>query len=158
MNADQNNLTQLIAEIPFFRDLAPPQVKQILPLFRRIQVQAGQVLFEEGAESQEMYLLLSGRLSVKTRRVDLGEILAVGVVGEMGVITGQPRSATVVASEDSRLFAIRKIGLDILLSKNTDIGMQVYRNLSRILCDRLAANNIRLEDYAHPQDEAPDEV
>ena len=76
-----------------------------------------------------MYLLLSGRLSVKTRKVDLGEIRPVGVVGEMGVVTGQPRCATIVASEDSQLLAIRKTTLDMLLKKDADIGMQVYKNL-----------------------------
>ena len=112
-----------------------------------------------------MYLLLSGKLFVKTEEVDLGKIDPIGLVGEMGVVTGQPRSATIVASEDSRLFGIRRIQLDALLKKDPYLGMRVYKNLSHMLCDKLVVNNIRMEDYAHllddyvqPPDETCDEV
>jgi len=148
MDSDRRNLSRLVAKIPLFEDLAPQQARQILSLCRDVNLQAGQTLFEEGTKSQEMYLLLSGKLFVRAQGIELGKIHPVGVVGEMGVLTGQPRCATIAASEGSRLFGIRKIQLDALLKKDPYLGMRVYKNLSRILCDKLTLFSCHFQEMA----------
>jgi len=78
---------------------------------RWTQLSAGEVLFREGDEADSMYVVVSGRLRA-TRRED-GQILPVGeitrgeTVGEMALLTGGKRSATVQAMRDCVL-----VGLD----------------------------------------------
>jgi lysophospholipid hydrolase len=63
----------------------------------------GDVLFREGDADDAMYLVVSGRLRVAPRRGPPREVRRGESVGELGVLTGGPREATVVAVRDSDL-------------------------------------------------------
>ena len=62
-------------------------------------------------------------------------------MGEIGLVTGQPRSATVIAEGASSVFEISKLKFDILLKKYPEIGSIIYRNIIHILSERLDGNN-----------------
>ena len=80
------------------------------PLNRQV-LYKGDILFEEGAPGDAAYLIKSGSVNV-TSKVDGQEsVIATlsrgSMVGEMAVITGEPRMATVIAAEQSELITIR---------------------------------------------------
>ena len=66
-------------------------------------------------------------------------------MGEMGVLTDQPRSASVVANQPSRMLSIRRDDLLRLIEEDKDMGFKIYQNVTRLLCNRLRDNNILLE-------------
>ncbi len=73
-----------------------------------VNLRGGQVLFQEGDPSTSLYIVVSGRLRAITQKPDgtvkvLNEIAAGESIGEMGLITGAPRSATIIALRDSCL-------------------------------------------------------
>ena len=75
-----------------------------------IKIEKGQVLFNEGDLSEQMYFLKSGKLKV-TRNLDdkevvLGNVTPGELVGEISFFDKNPRTATVVADEDSELAVI----------------------------------------------------
>ena len=76
----------------------------------------------------------------------MAAILPVTTVGEMGVITGQPRSATVEAVEESQVLSLKKAHFDALLGREMDIAGHVYRNVIHILATKLVDDNIHLRD------------
>jgi len=78
----------------------------------------------------------------------LGEILPGTTIGEMGVLTGSPRSATAVSVEDSGGFAIEGTALMRLLDSDDEIRTKVLWNVVRILADRLIGANRQIETYA----------
>jgi CRP/FNR family transcriptional regulator, cyclic AMP receptor protein len=103
----------------------------------------GDVLFREGESASAAYLLKRGRLEAVRERdgktVTLGEVLPGEFVGEMAHIGGEPRSATVRATEPSELVEIPLGMLDFLLfSKPT-----WTKALLRTLCKRLTQANER---------------
>ncbi len=63
----------------------------------------------------------------------------------MGVLTDEPRSATVVAVDSCTVLAIPRDELFDLIRNDKDIGFQIYRNVTKILIERLRDNNILLE-------------
>lgn len=79
--------------------------ERALPYFETRDLAAGDTLFMQGDRPDAIYLLRSGRLSAHVgqggREVWVRSIRAGGMVGEMGVFRGLPRSATVRADEDS---------------------------------------------------------
>jgi SulP family sulfate permease len=79
--------------------------ERALPFFETRDLAAGEVLFAQGDRPDAIYLLRSGRLSAHVRQgareVWVRSIHAGGMVGEMGVFRGMPRSATVRAEADS---------------------------------------------------------
>ena len=92
-------------------------------------------------------ILISGQLSIVT-----GEGIRVATIfpvntGEMGVITGEPRSATVEASKQSNIFVVRKAAFDGMLSDDGDMRATVYKNIIDVLSVKLNNDNVRLRDH-----------
>ena len=105
-----------------------------------------------------MFILLQGRLSVVgPKGTQLGDILPGASCGEMGVFTGLPRTATVIAVQKSVGFAITKQDLHTAL--RADLGMQVkvLQNVIILLSERLASAGTNIEDYAGKLKQAEDE-
>ncbi|MED5414670.1 MAG: response regulator, partial [Candidatus Latescibacterota bacterium] len=76
-------------------------------------------------------------------------ILPVTMVGEMGVITGQPRVATVEATKPTAMFIIQKDKFDAVLRDDDEIRSKVYRAIIDVLSGKLSNDNVRLRDYQH---------
>jgi CRP-like cAMP-binding protein len=92
-----------------------------------------------------MFVLLTGTLSVTALEgTVLTSLSPITIVGEMGLITGQPRSATVVAESQISVFEISKLKFEILMKKYPEIGFKTYRNIIHILSERLDNNNTLL--------------
>ncbi|MBI2502074.1 MAG: response regulator [Candidatus Latescibacteria bacterium] len=144
----ENQLLQVLRKIPLFKGLDPPKIKKILGLCMHKVYQPEQLICRSGAPSDEMYILLSGELAVVTSEaVKLASIKPVTTVGEMGVITAQPRSATVQAIQPSNLFVLNKQQLDAALRDDQAMQGQIYLNIVQILSDKLDGDNARLRNY-----------
>jgi CRP/FNR family transcriptional regulator, cyclic AMP receptor protein len=131
-------LLMIIGKIPMFSGLQAAHAKRVLSLCEFRSVEAGKTLFREGEPSDDMLILLSGRLRVSSAdQVVLATIIPVAPVGEMGLITGQPRSANVDASEACTLLVLRKTAFDRLMRSHADICVRVYRSVIQTLSQRL---------------------
>jgi predicted acylesterase/phospholipase RssA/CRP-like cAMP-binding protein len=89
------------------------------PELERVDIKVGEVLFEQGEAGDSMYLVCSGALGVRLKAQDGSEevidTLAPGVVvGELAVLSGQERSATVYGLEDASLLRITPAGFEAL--------------------------------------------
>jgi NTE family protein len=113
----------------------------LLSLARRatsLSIDGGRMLFEEGAPSDALYILVSGALSVSMLADDgsiirLSELYAGDTIGEMGVLTGQPRTATVTALRDSDLLRIGGGDLLELVRISPALSLAFARLVSRRL-------------------------
>jgi CheY-like chemotaxis protein len=140
-------LIQVLRKIPIFKGLSPSQVKKILGLCNHQQYGPGDHVCESGTRPDEMYVLLSGELGIITPGgLKVATILPVTTVGEMGVITGQPRVATVEVTKPSALFTIQKPRFDALLRDDGDMEAKVYRAIIDVMSAKLSNDNVRLRD------------
>lgn len=78
-----------------------------------VHLARGATLFEQGTPSDSFYVIISGRLQTiiddrRGHRQMVGELSQGESVGEMGVFTGDPRSATLIASRDTELVQFSK--------------------------------------------------
>jgi voltage-gated potassium channel len=95
----------MVARISFLRDLGATTIAEVARLLRPQEVSAGAVVMRRGQPGDCMFFIVSGRLEVQVepRPVMLGDG---DFVGEMALITGEPRTATVIAREHSELLAL----------------------------------------------------
>lgn len=115
------SLTKLIdggvldVDAPSNLNAAPPQVKD-----GELALSAGQVLFHEGEEGEDAYLILEGAVEVyrmhNGKKQHLAELGRGEIVGEMSLIDNQPRMASVVAAKDAQLMCISQKSLQNRLS------------------------------------------
>ena len=157
--ATQKLLIQLLKKIPLFDGLYPNQVRQLLSICHPKSLAEGDELCRSDTPSDEVYILLKGQLSVVTAEgLRVAAILPVTTVGEMGVITGQPRSATVEAVEESQVLSLKKAHFDALLDSDMDIAGHIYRNVIHILAGKLVNDNIHLRDKQIERDQVASRV
>ena len=102
-----------------------------------VRLAAGQMLFAEGDAGDALYVVASGRLAVQVRGQRVDEIGERDVVGEMAVLDPEPRSASVVALQDSLLLRITAEDVDLLMSEDVEVA----RGIIQTLCRRLRQRN-----------------
>ena len=143
-------LGQVLAKVPFFKGLTPEQISKVLGLSTAGFYQPGDKIWVgDGGDSNEMYILLSGELGVTTTQGKrVATIKPVTTVGELGLITPQPRSATVEAVQPSNIHVVPKPLFDELLNDDLEIKVKIYRNVIDVLYHKLVNENIRKRDQA----------
>jgi NTE family protein len=100
----------------------------------RVTVSAGETLLRQGEPGDSLYLLVSGRLRVYLRDADGTErpVRDMGrgqLAGEMSVITGEPRSATVVAVRDSVLARLDAAAFEALQATSAGLSKAITRQI-----------------------------
>ena len=119
-------------------------------LFSRFgqELQAGTVIFKEGAEGDQMFIVQTGRVKVSRSIAGKEQLLAVlgkgDFFGEMALVTREPRTATVTALEAVRLLAFNREGFLGMINKNPKIALNIIDKL----CRRLANANQHLRHLA----------
>ena len=95
----------------------------------------GQVLFKEGSFSDAAFIIESGKVEI-SKTSDAGEKMVIGVlkdndiVGEMGLIDGHPRSATVTAVSDVRIKEITRDQFETLSKTNPNALIPILKVLT----------------------------
>jgi EmrB/QacA subfamily drug resistance transporter len=92
-----------LSELPLFEDLDAQQHRRLAAAVEHTVLLAGDVLFAQGEPADAIYTVTSGRLEVVRDGVRVAELGVGAAVGELGVLTGAPRAATVRACRDSTL-------------------------------------------------------
>ena len=94
-------------------------------------IPGGRVLFHRGEEGDGLYIVLRGRLrSLDAAGRTLGEASPGGYVGEMALLTGAPRSATVVAVRDSTLARLSCRGFERLVAACPSAALSMARTVA----------------------------
>lgn len=145
MNSDVSQFVAAVKRVPLFAGLQPTQAVAVLKVCERRSMSAGETLCRFGDRSDKMYILLSGELSIRTADdTQIAKLSPVAPVGEMGIFTDEPRSATVVATADSTLFVLGKYQLEGAMRQNKEIEVTISRNVIAILAERIRKSNEEL--------------
>ncbi len=141
-------LLALIERIPIFSGLSGEDRTSILRLCTKITLDKGGILCNQGDASDAMFILLVGKLAVRiANSATIASIVPVTSIGEMGVFTGEPRTATVEAMEKSALLRLGSVDLNALIESRPALGVSVMRKVIRTLSERVSADNIRIREF-----------
>ena len=142
MNQQQHKLLLVLRKISIFKGLELEHIQRLLRVGTSEIYGVGESIYLTGEPSSEMMVLLQGRLVVTNQGGDvLGEISPGTSTGEMGVFTGQPRSANISAAERSVAVVLKKAALDSVLASNQTMHVRIMENMVTLLSDRLNAAN-----------------
>jgi len=143
LNERQFFLAKVIQKIQVFSEFQLADIQRLLRVAELRDFDEGEDVYLRGEASDEMLVLLRGRLAVLGEGgEELAQIGPGKPTGEMGVFTGAPRSASIVASHDSTAITFDRSRLIELLEANRGMYVLVLRNLVGILCERLADANV----------------
>ncbi|HML09211.1 MAG TPA: cyclic nucleotide-binding domain-containing protein [Stellaceae bacterium] len=104
---------EVLRQVPFFAEIEPPKLKALAYVSERVGFDDGKIVCRQGDPGDAAYLIIDGEADIVLEGpagpVTVATLGANDLVGEMSILTSQPRNATVRAK--GRLIALR-IGKD----------------------------------------------
>lgn len=112
------------------------------------------ILFAEGEEGDALYVVVGGAVrlmksSPQGREQELAVIGMGDFLGEMALIDKGPRSATALIQRHTTLMVLSKRQLDILMERDHEIALKIYRIFAKTLSERLRTANARMTEMAN---------
>jgi CRP-like cAMP-binding protein len=130
----------LIPTFPLFEGFTAPGARRLIECGRVNEVAAGAVLFDEGETASVVLLVLAGDLQVFVRRGDKDVVLASAtpgtIVGELAVLCGIPRTASVRAAVDSTVLEWDAAAFRRLLLGDVLLSQRIFGQALRTLVDK----------------------
>jgi NTE family protein len=138
---DRRNMLSMLGTLQLFRGLDTPTLAAIVGEIQWFSVPGGMTLFEAGDPADSLFMVISGCLGAFARTPDghtrlVNRVMAGETVGEMAMISGKPRSATVIALRDTELGRISKQAFDAIL---LDHPQAMYR-IAQLTVQRLESS------------------
>jgi predicted RND superfamily exporter protein len=133
---------EAIRHAPLFEGLSRWEARKIVLLGKLEAVAAGNLVLRKGETGDEMYMVITGCLRVFDRRPDgretvLAELTPGAVFGEMALVTREVRSASVMAATNAEVLRLDFAALERIRRRFPYTGAKLFRNLARVLADRL---------------------
>lgn len=138
--------TEILKEIMLFKDLTTFEIIKVNKVTKTRNFKSDEVIFREGAMGDSLYIVKNG--SVRVTKLDEGgeeKVLAIlntgDHFGEIALVDNHPRSATVIANEDTELIQIQADDFNKLLDSDKEIALKFYKSFVKVLCARLRDTN-----------------
>jgi CRP/FNR family cyclic AMP-dependent transcriptional regulator len=127
-----------LKQVPLFAGLPPGDLKQVAAIAGEMVYADGDVLAEQGEQGDECYVIVSGEVSVLVSTDGAPPIVVArrktgDYVGEMAIISREPRIASLVSVGDVRTLCIDHHSFEQLLRERPEVSLAVMRTL----CARL---------------------
>lgn len=132
-----------LKKVSLFDSLDEEELAELASTMTYSPYTAGETIANQGATATVMFILAAGTVEVRTKfDVDgagplpersglVATLTALDFFGEMGLVTGEPRKADVVAKTDVECFRIKKEDLERILQKRPDIARELSEELAQ---------------------------
>src|SRR6266852_9152258 len=136
---ETDQLVQFLKNVKLFADLSPNSLVKLGSCLKTAEFPPAEVMVREGAPGVSMYIIKSGLVEVRKKDPTTGidflvaQLTEGAAVGEMSLLTGKPRSATVTTVQPTVVFTLTRADFRNLLTQHPEISL----GLARILAERL---------------------
>jgi CRP/FNR family transcriptional regulator, cyclic AMP receptor protein len=128
----------VLQKVPLFSELGPAELQRVVEVARERTYPKNSVILFEDDPGDALYVVAKGQVKVVLIGEDGREVILSVLgegehFGEMALIDDEPRSAHVIAMEDSTLVVLRREDFQPILSQTPQIGLALLKELSRRL-------------------------
>jgi voltage-gated potassium channel len=124
---------ELLKRVPLFSHCSKKQLAEVASITTLIDVPAGTVLIREGAVGREFMVVVEGAAEVRRKGRKINQLGAGDFAGEMALISGAPRNATVTTAEDSSLLVVTDRQFWELLERAPDLQTSIIKAMGERL-------------------------
>jgi CRP-like cAMP-binding protein len=123
----QRDWSEVLGALPLFSRVPKRHVRALAKLAWPIDCAPGEVIVQQGDRGDSFYLVLEGRARVagKSRVLRPGDFF-----GEMALIDGGPRSATIIATSQARVMMLQRRAFLKAMKQNPQIGFAIMETLA----------------------------
>jgi CRP/FNR family transcriptional regulator, cyclic AMP receptor protein len=121
---------QMISRVPLFAGCSKNELRQIASLADEIDLPAGTRLTKEGSSGKEFVVIVDGGADVHRRGKKLRSLGSGDFLGEIALVTGAPRTATVTTTTATRALVIAAPSFRTLLRNTPSMQLKVLDALA----------------------------
>ena len=123
----------LISKAPLFAGCSKRELREIAGIADELEVPGGTTLTKEGASGKEFVVIVEGGADVRRRGRKVNTLAAGDFLGEIALITGTPRTATVKTTEPTRVLILTAPAFRALIRRVPSIQLKVLEALAERL-------------------------
>ena len=131
--------------VPLFENLSPTDIKQVAALAQEETFPDGVTIARQGEVGDVMFIILAGEVRVlitkDQKEVEVARRRAGEYVGEMALISREPRIATLTTAGNVRALCIDQKSFESLLRDRPDVSLAVIQ----VLCERLKEASTKMQ-------------
>lgn len=141
-DSNQDEAFQFLRRIGLFRELVDEELEQLKATMKERLVKASEEVVIQGDQGDSLFVVKEGLMRVNISRNDRSPVTVANLLpgsffGEMSLLTGDTRNATVTAQVDSLVFEVKKSDFEPVLSARPEIA----KLLSETIAERQYINN-----------------
>ncbi len=127
----QDTKVEALKRAPLFEGLSRKELSQLARVSEDMEIPEGATLTREGEIGHEFFVIVEGETQVKRKGRSLGNRQAGDFIGEIALLEQVPRTATVTAKTDLRVFVLTSKDFHHLLEQNPKVERKVLRTLAK---------------------------
>lgn len=140
-----------LRKIPLFADLTSEEMVEVMRIARSVTFAAGETVFSQGSPADCLFVLEAGEGVVRVRdgsgqAREISRVAAGEVLGELGLVDGQARSADVVATQAIRAYRIDRAQFDAMRTALRPAAFKMLRRVAVTVSERLREINTTISD------------
>jgi CRP/FNR family cyclic AMP-dependent transcriptional regulator len=129
----KQKLDAVIASVPLFESLSRKHLKKVAGLSTTVDFGAGDTVIQEGEPGDSFYVTVSGQAKVVTGGKTMHRLIPGDHFGEISLLDGQPRSASVVAETPVSLLRVERSSFLKLVRDDPDLARALLASLARMV-------------------------
>ena len=124
---------ELLSNVALFSECSKKELNDIAGAMEERRVQTGTVLAREGEPGDEFFAVAEGLVRATIDGSEIGSIRAGSFFGEMALLDGGPRSATVTAELPTRLLVLDSKSFSRLVKQSPSVALKIMKGLAQRL-------------------------
>lgn len=133
MRLSRQTKVDLLKRIPLFAGCSRAELEAVSRVADELSIPAGRVLMRQGAPGRELVVLVEGEVTVERDGATIAVRRDGDHVGELALVTGRPRTATVTATTDLRVLVLDRTSFERLLQAVPSIAVKVVKAVAERL-------------------------
>ena len=141
-----------------FAPLSPTEIRDVLGALKLLEYEAGTYIIREGEAGDAFYILRSGSAEVVKESLDgkvLKQLKEGDAFGELALLTGQPRAASIITKEPSSVFRLEKTDFDRIIATTPKVREAIVQMASGYSQVELSAAAPEAAVAPQPTEELP---
>ena len=134
----KNAKLELIKRVPLFSGCSKRELEEIAAIADELSIAEGKKLTHEGAAGHEFLVLIDGSADVRRKGRKINTLGAGDFLGEIALVTGAPRTATVTTTSPSRMLVVTARDFRTLLRRMPSLQIKVLEAIASRLPDEYA--------------------
>lgn len=129
--ATNKQLMTVLGAVPLFQDLSIKQLRKVVDLAEVARFMEGATLVKQGEIGDSFYVVLTGQAKVVANGRTINRLIPGDYFGEISLLDGGPRSASVLAETEMTLVIITQRGFLAMLAKDPEITICLLEGMAR---------------------------